>query len=248
MFSSSSGKFERPLTRTFNTNQKFKKKVRVASYKDPYQQYYRRGFRLLIAFVLPIIAIILIILLVNYYISTNFAPTPTLQETYIYDSVPVAAGSIPAPFDATSSDTTASNIENIWLPAYDNLQPSSQAFLIPGPAQNQIDWIMTFYHQRLTANNQWQLYQQNSLKSNVDILPSKLGDPVTIKNETTQEQQLYVQGLKQYPDHSVIASLFINARLVTASDLHKAPGLYGPGAKDGQLYVTFTKMYNRQKR
>lgn len=249
---SSSGNFGKPLTRNFNSGQRVRKKVRVASYKDPYKNFYRQAFRILVAFVLPTIAIISIILLVNYYIATNFASPPTQSEGYIFGSVPIPAGSIPAPLDANAVSYAASEIEGVWLPTYDNQEPVTYAYLLPTPANtpaaNEIDWVMTFYHQRLTNKYQWQLLQQNSTPTKVGILPTKVGDPLVVVNETTQEQQLYVQALSQYPDKSVIASLFVTAQLVTAKAIHDNPDLYGPAAKDGQLYVTYTRMYNRQKR
>lgn len=211
--------------------------VAIASYKDPYYKYYRQVIRILLAFVLPAVVTVILVFLIISFVGENIATQPTPTDTYIFNNVPVPPGSIAAPLNSDSASLKATSIEHAWVPNYNADSGPSQAFLVNVPQGEPIAWADNYYQQKLKANKKWQLQQNIVYKGKVTLLPSDSSQIISVVEKPIQGQALYVQGI----NGQAITGLFIDYRLLTATELHDYPGEYGSKAKDGQIYLVITK-------
>lgn len=223
----------------------FKKSIPVASYKDPYYKYYRRALRAILVFILPGLVVIFIAILLFGYITENFKEQPTPRETYVLTDIPVPPDAVTASFDPASTALSVGVIENSWVSNYHPETSSSAAYLIDLPQNQPMEWLKSYYSQKLRAS-QWQLSKGVTYTGNIEVYPTVTGQPITLKSAVVQEQQLYVQGVKGATDKQLITGLFIDYRLVTETNLKRDATMYGPKAKAGEIYVVLTKNYLRR--
>jgi hypothetical protein len=218
-----------------------RKLLAVANYRDPYYKRYRQVVRICLAFVLPLIVVAVLAYIIIGYISDNLASQPTVRESNALNDIPVPIGSIRAPAATDAVWQEVSTIEKVWMGSYNAGEGQTEAYLVNVPDQQEpIAWMGNYYQQKLAQikPKPWALQRNIIYNGKIEVPPTSTGAPIGIKQGPVQGQYLFIQVIA---NGQIFGGLFIDYRLVTAQVLKDNPGLYGPQAKDGQLYVVLTK-------
>ena len=220
-------------------NKTKRKLLAVANYRDPYYKRYRQVVRICLAFVLPLIVVATLAYIVIGYVSDNLASQPTVRESNALNDIPMPVGSIraPVPIDTVWQEVTT--VEKVWMGSYNAGDGQTEAYLVDVPDQQEpIAWMGDYYQQKLVQTKQWALQKNIIYNGKIEVPPTSTGAPIEIKQGPTEGQRLYIQVIT---NGQVFRGLFIDYRLVTTQVLKDNPGIYGPQAKNGQLYVVLTK-------
>jgi hypothetical protein len=148
------------------------RRLKVATYEDPFASTRRQLIRIGLVFVAPIVSVIAVGLIVFWVLNSTInitAPPPTTEGQVISNlpDVPLPGGLRPLSRNV-GYDTSqlANNLVNSWIPFYDVTTLGTEIF----NTSKKLDELVTFYNDQLVKTNRWQLFKRSQFRAHTYLL------------------------------------------------------------------------------
>jgi hypothetical protein len=198
------------------------RRLKVATYEDPYASLRRQLIRIGLIFVAPVVSILAIVLIVFWVLTSSFGVTVVPASETTAGQVVSKLPEVPLPSGlrplnrATNFDNTqlANSLVNTWIPFYDVTTLGTEIFNT-GKSLND---IVAFYDEQLVKNNRWQLYKRSQFKEHTYLF--------------------YTRGTS---NPRVVDGIFIDIEALLESNYNKRGGLLDSQAKIGDNIIILFK-------
>jgi hypothetical protein len=199
---------------------------RVATYDDAGGGFLRKLLRVVLLFVLPVLAIALIVWIVIGVLSQNTVSPPLEAESQILDNIPVPAGARPIPRAAKFSQLQiAEAYYTNSFPAYWLIEHKGAAsYVTPKPRPE----LLTYYKTKLVDSKQWQQFGN---------FPD--GGEKTVR--------LYIKQLRYGNVANALEVVMITLESVNPEILKRDPDYYDRQAKPSDSVIVVTKSWLRPR-
>jgi hypothetical protein len=199
---------------------------RVASYDDAGGGLLRKLLRVALVFILPALAIGLIVWIVMGVLSQNVVSQPLEVETQVFDNIAVPAGARPIPRAAKFSQLQiAEAYYGNNFPAYQLIEHKGAASYITAKPRPE---LLTYYKTKLVDSKQWQQFGN---------FPD--GGEKTIR--------LYIKQLRYGNVANALEVVIITLESVSPEILKRDPEYYDRQAKPGDSVIVIVKSWLRPR-
>jgi hypothetical protein len=199
---------------------------RIANYDDDGGGFLRKLLRVALVFVLPALAIGLIVWIVMGVLSQNAVSPPLEVESQVFDNIPVPAGARPIPRAAKYSQLQiAESYYGSNFPAYTLIEHKGAASYITAKPRPE---LLTYYKTKLVDSKLWQQFGN---------FPD--GGEKTIR--------FHIKQLRYGNVANALEVVMITLENVSGEILKRDPDYYDRQAKPGDSVIVITKSWLRPR-